>query len=163
MTHDDALQDVLQTLKTNVITLQLDKCHLGKEEVKWFGNIYSKDGMSAGLEKCMIIRNWPPPSSSTEVKRFLQIVQFNAKFLGAHKIGEKSYPELTKPLRALTKKNAKFLWGQREINSFNEIKHQLCSDRVLAPYDTDRQTRLYVDSSPIGTQATLAQGYQIDR
>ena len=30
------------------------------------------------------------------------------------------------------------------------------------PYETDRKTRLHVDSSPIGTQATLAQEHVID-
>ena len=48
------------------------------------------------------------------------------------------------------------------MDSFNEIKERLCSDRVLVPYDTARKTRLYVDSSPIGTQATLAQAHNVD-
>ena len=59
-------------------------------------------------------------------------------------------------MRRLTKKNARFHWG-KEQDSFEELKQRLCSDDVIAPYDTKKDTRLYVDSSPIGTQATLAQ------
>ena len=115
--------------------------------------------MSPDPEKCDIIKNWPAPASCKEVKSFLQTVQFNAKFLGAEKVGEKTYPELTEPLRALTKKNARFVWGKNEQSSFQEIKDRLCSDRVLAAYDTERETRLYCDSSPVGTQALVAQNH----
>ena len=44
-----------------------------------------------------------------------------------------------------------------EDDAFNRLKNRLCSDKVLVPYDLSRKTRLYVDSSPIGTQATLCQ------
>ena len=76
--------------------------------------------------------------------------------------GELSYLELTEPLRALTKKNARFIWGEREISTFEEIKRRLCSDRVLLLYDTRPNTRLYVDSSHIGTQPTVAQCHTIN-
>ena len=65
--------------------------------------------MSPDPEKCNIIHQWPAPKSVAEVKSFLQTVQFNSKFLTGQQ-GEASYPELTKPLRDLTKKNAKFRW-----------------------------------------------------
>ena len=39
------------------------------------------------------------------------------------------------------------------------LKARLCSSQVLVPYDTHRKTRLYVDSSFVGTQATVAQQY----
>ena len=58
------------------ITLQPEKCQLGQPEVKWFGNIYSKHGVSPDSEKCAM---WPPPKSNAEVKSFLQTVQFNSK------------------------------------------------------------------------------------
>ena len=86
----------------------------------------------------------------------MQTVQFNAKFLGGE-AGEASYPELTEPLRILTKKYSRFRWGNQEEEAFKEIKKRLCSNRVLVPYDMEKETRLYVDSSPVGTQATVCQ------
>ena len=32
----------------------------------------------------------------------------------------------------------------------------------MAPYDTTRKTRVYVDSSPVGTQATVAQKHELN-
>ena len=96
-----------------------------------------------------------------EVKSFLQTAQFNAKFLaGRHE--DISYPELTKPLRDLTKKNIRFHWGQEQKEAFQQIKDRLCSDDMLVPYDTGLERRLYVDSNTIGTQATVAQKHHIN-
>ena len=154
--HDGYLRKTLSTLQKKGITLRPDKCNMRKREVKWFGYIFSKAGMSTDPDKCAVIKEWPCPKSGKEVKSFLQTVQFNAKFLGGTD-SDDSYPVLTEPLRNLTKKNATFIWGSTEQKSFDEIKKRLCSERVMSPYDTKRKTRLYVDSSPIGTQATLAQ------
>ena len=134
--HDENLEEVLKVLHKHGITLRPRKCKLGKSEIKWFGNIFSKDGMSPDPEKCRIIKEWPSPKSSSEVKSFLQTLQFNAKFMGG-KPGEKNYPDLTAPLKELSKKNAHFIWGQRQESAFNELKHQLCSDNVMAPYNTN--------------------------
>jgi len=150
--HDKYLKTVLEALQIKGITLRPDKCYLGKTEVKWFGNIYSKDGVSPDPSKCDAIKQWPAPKSNKEIKSFLQTVQFNAKFLGGE-TGEKSYPELTK-------KNAIFRWSNIEDAAFKLFR--LCSNRVLAPYETHRKTRLYVDSSFAGTQATVSQLHLIN-
>ena len=159
--HDFHLRKVCETLQKNGITVRPTKCHLGQPSVKWFGQIYSKMGVSADPEKCGIIKEWPAPKNTSEVKSFLQTAQFNAKFMGGES-GEPTYPELTAPLRALTKKYARFRWGVSEDTAFKELKKRLCSDKVLMPYDLSRKTRLYVDSSPIGTQATVCQLYDGD-
>ena len=39
---------------------------------------------------------------------------------------------------------------------------QTWNDGVLVPYHTSLEIRLYVDSSPVGTQATMAQKHHID-
>ena len=59
-----------------------------RTEIKCFGNIHSKEGMSPDPKKCDIIKYWPDPASCKEAKSFLQTVQFNAKFIGAEKAGK---------------------------------------------------------------------------
>ena len=159
--HDSHLHLILKVLNDKDITLRSEKCSFGKPYEKWFGNIYSKDAMSPDPDKCKIIKQSPQPKSSAEVKSFLQTAQSNTKFL-AGKHGDISYPELTKPLRDLTKKKIRFHWGQEQEETFQQIKDRLCSDDILLPYDTSLETRLYFDSSPIGTQATVAQKHHIN-
>ena len=75
-----------------------------------------------------------------------------------------SYPELTptKPLHDLTKKNVRFHWGQEQEEAFQQVKDRLCSDNLHMPYDTSLDTRLFIDSSPVGTRATVTQKHHID-
>ena len=94
-----------------------------------------------------------------EVKSFLQTLQFNSIYLAAEG-GEKSYPKLTEPLRKVTRRGARFTWTQRLEQRFQERKNRLHGDRVMVPYDTARETRLYTDSGPEETQAMVAQRYE---
>ena len=94
--HDSHLHLVLKVLNDKGITLGSEKCSFGKPYVKWFGNINSKDGMSPDPDKCKIIKQWPQPKSSAEVKSFLQTFQFSTKFL-ADKHGDILYKNRRKP------------------------------------------------------------------
>ena len=90
------------------LTLRREKCFLGQSQVKWFGMIYSEVGMVADPAKTEVIKNWPAPETVRDVKSFLQTVQFNAVYMAAEEPGEMNFPELTAPLRDLTKRKVKF-------------------------------------------------------
>jgi len=75
MEHD-RLEALFQRLQECNITLRKAKCKLGMSQVKWFGHIYSKQGMSAAPAKVEMIQAWPRPTDKSEVKSFLQTVQF---------------------------------------------------------------------------------------
>ena len=85
------------------------------------------------------------------------MVQFNAVYMAAELPGEMNYPELTAPLRDLTKRRVKFTWTTKHQRHFELIKERLCSDRVMVPFDHARSTRLYSDGGPEGAQVTVAQ------
>ena len=50
--HDRHLRNVLSVLQEKQLTLRPEKFKLRKPKVKWFGQIYSKDGMSPDPDKC---------------------------------------------------------------------------------------------------------------
>ena len=64
--HDQHLKEVLTILQDKGLTLRHEKCFFGQPEVKCFGNIYSKDGMSPDSDKCKIIHEWPRSQSRAE-------------------------------------------------------------------------------------------------
>ena len=110
-------------------------------------------------EKTAVIKSWPSPKTVKDVKSFLQTVQFNAVYMAAEEPGEMNYPELTAPLRLLTRKKTKFTWTAQHEEHFQIIRDRMCSDRVMVPYDPAKSTRLYSDGRPQGCQATVAQRY----
>ena len=157
--HDRRLRAVLERFREAGLTLRREKCHLGKSEVRWFGMIFSKEGMSPDPEKTAIIKNWPAPLTVRDVKSFLQTVQFDAAYLGAEEPGEMNYAELMAPLRELTRRQTKFTWTEKHQKHFEHIRERLVSDKVMVPFDPTRDTRLYSEGGPEGAQVTVAQRY----
>ena len=74
----------------------------------------------------------------------------------------RSYADVTGPLRQVISKYAKFVWTKQCEASFQELKDLLISDRVMANYDPNRKTRVYVDDGPTGLGSTVAQEYTVE-
>ena len=154
--HDERLKLVLERFAEYNVTVRLPKCLLGQPSIKWFGNIFDKDGMSADPEKVKVVKEWVRPKDKAEVKSFLQTVQFSRAFMRPE---TGTYADVTAPLRALTRSDVRFKWNEECEKSFTEIKRLLCSEKVMAHYDPVKETRLYVDEGPEGVAATLAQAH----
>ena len=70
--HEERLKKVFERFQEAGLTLRKEKCKLGKQEVVWFGNVYSRQGMSPDPEKLKTIKAWAAPADKAEVKSFLQ-------------------------------------------------------------------------------------------
>ena len=115
--------------------------------------------MSPDPQKVADIKAWTAPKDKAEVKSFLQTVQFSSAFMRPR--GGKTYSDLTKPLRDLTRHGVWYKWTTECQKSFKDMKELLCSDTVLAGYDPKRFTRVYVDHGPDGVASTVAQRYDL--
>ena len=104
--HAANLDACLQRLEDRGLTLREEKCTFGSSEVNWFGWIFSKSGMSADPRKVNAIREAGPPQTTDEVRSFLQACQYNARFMFN---SDHAYAQLTRPLRELTRKHARFV------------------------------------------------------
>ena len=129
--HNQRLKKVLERIEESGCTLRRDKCEFGKSQVTWFGFTFLEEGMASDLEKSTVIKEWPATKTVKEVKSLLQTLQFNRVYIGAEKPGEMNYPDLTHPLRELTKMKAKFKWMETLEKHFKIIKDRLCSDLVI--------------------------------
>ena len=57
--HDERLDKLLRRCNEYDVTLRAEKCKFGQDQVTWFGNVYTKHGMSPDPEKVDLIRAWP--------------------------------------------------------------------------------------------------------
>jgi hypothetical protein len=78
------------------------------------------------------------------------MVTYCAKFIP-------NFSDITMPLRELTKKNNRFVWGDQQQRAFEKIKELLTSNTVMAYFDKNKQTELVTDASPWGLSAILSQ------
>ena len=75
-------------------------------EVKWFGHIYSKQGMTVDTERKQVTRDWKRPREKKEVKSFLHTVAFCRVFMRPAQ--GRTFADVTTPLGQITAKHAKF-------------------------------------------------------
>lgn len=101
--HDEALIQVLLVLEKAGLTLNPDKCEFNKEKIKFYGMIFSGEGVSPTDERVKAFREASPPKTANEVKSILSLVKFSAGFI-------KDLASISEPLRELIKSSSKFEW-----------------------------------------------------
>ncbi|CAB4038802.1 Transposon Ty3-I Gag-Pol poly [Paramuricea clavata] len=148
--HDTALHNVCQRFTKVGLTLNNEKCQFSQTKLTFFGMVFSAEGISADPHTVSAIKNASPPSSVKDVRSFLGMATYCAKFIP-------NFSHLREPLRKLTMKSAQFRWTRCEQTAFDNIKNALTSDTVMAYFDQTKPTELITDASPWGLSAILAQ------
>ncbi|CAB4035831.1 Hypothetical predicted protein, partial [Paramuricea clavata] len=93
------------------------------------------------------------PQNVTEVKSFLGLVNYNARFI----------PDLAtvaEPMRLLTKLGVPFVFGPEQQELFRELKRRLAQAETLSYFDRDAKTKIVCDASPVGLGAILLQEHK---
>ena len=75
--HISDLRQVLQKLKAAGFTLHGSKCFFGNVKAVHLGFEYSSTGVTPSLEKTKVVRDWPTPSCSKDVRYFLGLMNFS--------------------------------------------------------------------------------------
>ena len=79
--HEKHLRIVLQLLKEKQLYAKFKKCEFWLEEVGFLGHIINKEGISVDLAKIEAIKDWPRPTSVTEVRSFLGLAGYYRRFV----------------------------------------------------------------------------------
>ena len=149
--HNQALCRVLQRLNDCNLTLNHNKCTFDVPKIEFFGVIFSKEGMSPSPEKTQALDNASKPTNTAEVRSFLGMANFSSHFIP-------EYSTTTAPLRALTIKNARFIWSKECDDAFNLIRTALSQEPVMTYFDPARKTKVIVDGSKkTGLSSVLTQ------
>jgi hypothetical protein len=148
--HDTALHAVLSRLHEQGLTVNAEKMALNKSSIEFFGVVFSANGVSPSPAKVKALKNAAQPSNPSEVKSFLGLAQYCARFIH-------NFSTLSEPLRALTHQGAKWKFGPNEIESFNKIRNALTDMACNAYFVPRKETQVLVDASPVGLSAILVQ------
>ena len=148
--HDKNLKGVLERAKKINLKLNSSKMCLKKAEVKFMGHVISKDGLKPDPEKVKAIEDMPKPTSKKELLTLLGFVNYLSKFLP-------KLSEITRPLRDLTVKDAKFIWASQHEEAFKQVKTLVTKHPVLRFYDVKKPVTIQCDASEFGLGATLLQ------
>lgn len=161
--HVDRLRMVFQRLQDCGIKLSPSKCSLFKWRVKYVGHVVSAEGIEPDDDKITKVKNWPTPSNSEDVRRFLGFVGYYRKFI-------MNFSKIARPLTSLiptttkskktNKKKTKFPdwnWGKEQDEAFKILKERLSSPPILSYPDFDLPFEVHTDASLTGLGAVLYQ------
>ena len=148
--HDRRLIAVLEKLHRKGLTLNKEKCKFRMNKLEFMGHDLSEKGIGPTEAKVEAVRNAREPRSATEVRSFLGLVNFSARYIP-------DMATVSEPLRMLTKTNVPFKWEREQQHAFDTLKEKLTNAQTLAYFDVKAQTRVIADASPVGLGAILAQ------
>lgn len=148
--HDQRLLKVLRTLLDAGLTLNREKCQFSMNQLEFMGHLISHRGIGPTKTRVEAIANAREPKSVAEVRSFLGLVNFCARFIP-------NFGSVCEPLRRITKQNVEFEWKTEQQKAFEKLKQSLCNAETLAFFDKDAETKVIADAGPVGLGAVLVQ------
>ena len=116
--HDRNLEALFQRLDAKGLTLNGDKCEYNQPSLWFYGYSLSKDGRSADPKKVEAIVKTTTPQNVAQLRSFLGLANYCARFI-------KDFATLSAPLNELTKKSTKWQWTVIDQQAFEKIKTAL--------------------------------------
>ncbi|XP_030850192.1 uncharacterized protein K02A2.6-like [Strongylocentrotus purpuratus] len=148
--HNARLEAVLKRLREVNLTLNQSKCVFNTDHVEYFGHVFSAKGISPDPKKVEAIQSMPAPQNVSEVRSFLGMVNYCARFIPG-------LASVSAPLRHLTKADSEWEWGTSQADAFAQIKQRVSQSCTMAYFNPASKTELIVDASPHGLGALLVQ------
>lgn len=148
--HDHRLIKVLDRVRKINLKLNVKKCEIGLQKIKFLGQNFECSGMSPEMNKVDAIQNMPQPTCVKDLQRFLGMVNYLANYLP--NMSEKSVN-----LRKLLKKSNLWCWEDIHTKEFTELKNLICKAPILSYYDVRKPIVLTVDASKDAVGACILQ------
>ena len=147
--HLRNLEAVLQRLRDAGMRVNRRKCSFFMSAVEYCGHGVSAQGLHKTPAKIDAIKQAPCPRNVSELRSFLGLVNYYARFLP-------SLATTLHPLNSLLQKGVEWRWTDACKTAFNTVKEQIASELVLTHFDANLPVRVASDASPYGLGAVLS-------
>ncbi|XP_073298474.1 uncharacterized protein [Primulina huaijiensis] len=144
--HAEHLRTVLQLLREKQLYEKLKKCESWLEQVSFLGHIVSRDGIAVDPMKIEAIKQWPIPTTVSEVRSFHGLAGYYRRFIA-------NFSKIALPLTNL--KAVKFEWTNECQHGFQVLKDKLTLAPILALPCRIEDFIIYTDASKMGLGAVL--------
>jgi len=101
--------------------------------------IIREDRVRMEKEKVQEAIEWPVSRSTKDVQKFLRLTNYYRQFV-------KDFARIAKPLHEMTRKEMKWIWGERQQRVFEELKERFITEPVLVTPDLDKEMRVEADT-----------------
>lgn len=149
--HNKNLMDVFARLRKVNLKLNPLKCKFLQKETLYLGHVVTSEGIKPDPNKVTAIVNYPVPTTTDDVRRFVAFANYYRKFI-------KNFSEITIPLNKLLKKDSPFVWGDECKMAFEKLKTAIMSPPVLQYPDFSEKNEfiIHTDASNIAIGCVLS-------
>ena len=113
------------------------------ESVAFLYHIVSSEGIRVDSQKIEVVKQWPRPTSTIDIRSFLGLAGYYRRFV-------EEFSSIASPLARLTQNMVKFQLSYDCEKSFAELKTRLTTALVLnLPEGSDGYV-IYCDASRVG-------------
>ena len=145
--HFRNLEEVLRRLQDHGIRLKKEKCHFIRESVEYLGHVDAR-GVHTSKKKVQAIVDASAPSNLQELRSFLGLLNYNAKFI-------LNLASMLHPLHMLLRADQPWKWSDQCQKAFQEAKESLSRAPVLVHYDPALPLILAADASAYSVGAVV--------
>ena len=149
--HLSDLRTAFQGLKSANIQLRIEKCSFGYWEGKFLGHLLTRNGHQPNPDLVVKIRNFPPPTTTKELQRFLGTANYYRSYI-------RNMAAIAEPLNKLTRKDTPWNWTVDCQLAFDTLRETLSTEPVVLRYPRWGQPFIVeADASSIAIAAVLSQ------
>lgn len=148
--HDAILDKVFSRAREHNVRFNKDKFQYKLKQVKYFGHIFSEQGMKIDPDRVSAIVNMKSPNNKKELQIFLGMVNYLRKFIP-------HLANIAAPLQLLLKKDVEWLWTEIHEDVYTNIKNKISTAPVLQNFDDNLPITIQCDASKDGLGCCLLQ------
>uniref|UniRef100_A0A8C7XV38 ribonuclease H n=1 Tax=Oryzias sinensis TaxID=183150 RepID=A0A8C7XV38_9TELE len=140
---EQRLRQVFQRFQDRGLTLNIDKCIFGLQQIEILGHVITAEGIKPDPRKVEAISKAPRPENVQLLRSFLGTCGFLMKCIP-------NFENLSETLRKLTRKGQVWECTNAAESSFQVMKEALVSEPCLAYFKLGAPTVVISDASPVG-------------
>ncbi|XP_008486716.1 uncharacterized protein K02A2.6-like, partial [Diaphorina citri] len=151
--HMKTLDKLFSRAQELNVKFNLGKLQLMKNEIKFLGHIFNKQGCQPDRERISSVLNLKPPNNIKELQSVLGMFNYLRDFIP-------NMAEITSPLRNLLRKSTEWHWANEQQVAFQKLKDIVSKPPILRNFNPNLPATIQCDSSQNGMGCVLLQENQ---
>ncbi|XP_031378285.1 uncharacterized protein LOC116193683 [Punica granatum] len=151
--HVEHLRRVFEVFRREKLFVNLKKCRFCQDDVVFLGYVVSQHGIEVNEEKIKAIREWPTPTTISEMRNFHGLASFYKRFM-------KNLSSILASSTKCIKKGNEFKWNEAAQCGSELFKEKLCVAYILVLPDFSKTFKIDCNAFGVRIKVVLMQERQ---